>query len=420
MAPQIRADVGSTAQRVTEALSNAEPDAALAVAPAPAQSNAESDAALAVAPAPQRAAELAREPPCRRAHEFESSARVTDGETPPGTLPAPPPALASLSAARPFSPSLEVRERAAASETRCSEGSAQVVPAPTTALRVSAVDASDELESVRAPSPSPAPAAAAPRTCAIRPQQQQTFAIRYAPKPRARCARFAPRAATGPLRRWCRGCGIHVDLHRSPRPDAAASLASDVRVAAEAQAHVEWTPPARAGPHSRPQEVLFAVSPTKSREDRQPVARAQLGVDSLSAQQLRSLLIACVLCSRALCTYAPALRPLRLTASHSCSTLRSSNAQRDAATARAAQCEGEAHAMAYAANAAVASAVSSISESVSRLTARAEADADISRGQLAALHAGLALERAAREAAEARALLVEEERAMLFARYAVR
>jgi hypothetical protein len=76
--------------------------------------------------------------------------------------------------------------------------------------------------------------------------------------------------------------------------------------------------------------------------------------------------------------------------------------------------------MAYAANAAVASAVSSISESVSRLTARAEADADISRGQLAALHAGLALERAAREAAEARALLVEEERAMLFARYAVR
>ena len=76
--------------------------------------------------------------------------------------------------------------------------------------------------------------------------------------------------------------------------------------------------------------------------------------------------------------------------------------------------------MAYAANAAVASAVSSISESVSRLTSRAEADADIARSQLAALHAGLALERTAREAAEARALLVERERAMLFARYAVK
>ena len=407
-APLSRAVTDSAALGGTEAVSSKASDMAVSLS-------------LAEAPAQKRTEQLALDARSDAANEVKA------GISGPGAHLAPPSASAQPVGALSFSKARrEDYGRAPSSKTRYDETSTELFPVLTSKPRVAAVDAPAARTTVLPPSLHSAPAIATQRTHAIRPKQQRTHAIRYAPRPTTRCETFAPRTATGPLQRWCRHCGIHFDLHHFTRPGTAPALTAAEPVAAETRAHMLWTPPARAGgEHAQSPEVVFSVSPQNPLTP--PVGLAELGLDysSLSAPQLRSLLIRCdalrfiIICARSVAppnrlNVPGSLRSMRVP------TLRSSNAHLDAATARARQCEGEAHAMAYAANAAVASAVSSISESVSRLTSRAEADADIARSQLAALHAGLALERTAREAAEARALLVERERAMLFARYAVK
>ena len=110
-----------------------------------------------------------------------------------------------------------------------------------------------------------------------------------------------------------------------------------------------------------------------------------------------------------MCSRSPSL-------SYFCTLPFSSRSEVRSARARALQCEGEAAAMAQAANCAVSSAVATLSDSYARLQVRSDEVSAAAQAQLRVMQAGLDHARADRNEAEARAAMLERERVVMVAR----
>ena len=238
-------------------------------------------------------------------------------------------------------------------------------------------------------------------------QQQRTYAIRP-----QRCSNFAPKKSYGALKDWCFHCGIHYDLHVWSEPPS-------TKTGRQESPAPQASPP----PRGSPTQAYFALSPELGRPGT-AVQSSNADLDGLTPSELKALLVRCVRID-----YFPSLffllktnnRPPRgcVTLSLSllfCTLPFSSRSEVRSARARALQCEGEAAAMAQAANCAVSSAVATLSDSYARLQVRSDEVSAAAQAQLRVMQAGLDHARADRNEAEARAAMLERERVVMVAR----